>query len=376
MLALRPLCRNVSGIFCVYKFWRILPGIFLADFSGAFFSPCAPAEVRRSIFLDFLEGNFVGNLAGILRDFFRTHKKTQIFRGKFWSFFREKLRSPKKIFRAKIRSADMPPNTSSRKNEEKKSGDKSANKSSASPKPHPSKPHPCNMPQAKTEIALQFSECCAAEIALQHSLVCTVDVILTKSCAAASEKLHCNIAKAALQESGAFLPLSCGFQAPTFGHPRLGPAEKSGSPKIKIREKSVLPKTDPNGPNLGGNFGPEKKYLAPPPPPNSPQTPGTLPAPCPPSPARRETPPPGIFNKESSPPPSPSVSVPPPLPPTEKNKKYPRRPPSNTWDKQVSAKFSCFLAVFCKIHSAGRGLFRTGRCVFHIGNHKNHEKKN
>ena len=88
---------------------------------------------------------------------------------------------------------------------------------SASPKPHPSKPHPCNMPQAKMEVALQFLECCAAEVALQQSLFCNADVILTKSCAAASKKLHCNIAKAALQESGAFLPLSCGFQAPTLG---------------------------------------------------------------------------------------------------------------------------------------------------------------
>ena len=68
---------------------------------------------------------------------------------------------------------------------------------SASPKPHPYKPHPCNMPQAKTEVALQFSECCAAEVALQHSLFCNADVILTKSCAAASEKLQCNIEKAA-----------------------------------------------------------------------------------------------------------------------------------------------------------------------------------
>ena len=42
-------------------------------------------------------------------------------------------------------------------------------------------------------------------------------------------KLHCNIEKAALQESGAFLPLSCGFQAPTFRHPRLGPAEVARS---------------------------------------------------------------------------------------------------------------------------------------------------
>ena len=96
---------------------------------------------------------------------------------------------------------------------------------SGSPKPHPSKPHPCNMPQAKTEVALQFLECCAAETALQHLLFCSADVICTKSCAATNEKLHCNIEIAALQESGAFLPLSCGFQAPTFRHPRFGLAE-------------------------------------------------------------------------------------------------------------------------------------------------------
>ena len=77
------------------------------------------------------------------------------------------------------------------------------------------------MPQAKTEVALQFLECCAAEVALQHWLFCSAEVILTKSCAAASEKLHCNIGKAALQESGAFLPLSCRFPA-GFKPPRLG----------------------------------------------------------------------------------------------------------------------------------------------------------
>ena len=81
------------------------------------------------------------------------------------------------------------------------------------------------MPHAKTEVALQFFECCAAETALQHSLFCSEDVICTKSCAAANEKLHCNIEIAALQESGAFLPLSCGFQAPTFRHPRFGLAD-------------------------------------------------------------------------------------------------------------------------------------------------------
>ena len=83
------------------------------------------------------------------------------------------------------------------------------------------------MPQAKTEVALQFLECCAAETALQHSLFCSADAICTKSCTAANEKLHCNVEIAALQESGAFLPLSCGFQAPTFRHPRLGLAEKN-----------------------------------------------------------------------------------------------------------------------------------------------------
>ena len=88
---------------------------------------------------------------------------------------------------------------------------------SASPKPHPSKPRPCNMPQAKTEVALQFSECCTAETALQHCLFCSAEVIWTKSCAAANEKLHCSIEKATLQESGAFLQLSCGFKPPRLG---------------------------------------------------------------------------------------------------------------------------------------------------------------
>ena len=88
---------------------------------------------------------------------------------------------------------------------------------SASPKPHPSKPRPCNMPQAKTEVALQFSECCAAETALQHWLFCSAEVIGTKSCAAANEKLHCNIEKAALQESGASCRFPAGFKPPRLG---------------------------------------------------------------------------------------------------------------------------------------------------------------
>ena len=77
------------------------------------------------------------------------------------------------------------------------------------------------MPQAETEVAPQFSECCAAEVALQHWFFCSVAVILSKSCAATSDKLQRSIEKKLrLQESGAFLPLSCGFQAPTFRNPR------------------------------------------------------------------------------------------------------------------------------------------------------------
>ena len=55
---------------------------------------------------------------------------------------------------------------------------------SASPKPHPSKLHPCNVAQAKTEVALQFSESCAAEVALQHSLFCSAEMSF-------AQKLRC-----------------------------------------------------------------------------------------------------------------------------------------------------------------------------------------
>ena len=105
------------------------------------------------------------------------------------------------------------------KNEEKKSGER-IHEQSASPKPHPSKPHPhYSMPQAKTEVALQFSECLAAEIALQHWLFCSADVIMTKSCAASSEKLQCNIESLKLRCRK--VALSCCFPA-DFKLPRLG----------------------------------------------------------------------------------------------------------------------------------------------------------
>ena len=85
--------------------------------------------------------------------------------------------------------------------------------SSASPKPHPSKPHPSNMPQAKTEVALQFLESCTAEVALQHSLLCNVDIFFTKSCAATNKETALQHRKAGLQESGA----SCRFPAGLVG---------------------------------------------------------------------------------------------------------------------------------------------------------------
>ena len=75
--------------------------------------------------------------------------------------------------------------------------------------------------QLRTEVALQFSECCAAEVALQHWLFCSAEVISTKAapqrtknCTATLKKLRCRK-----------VALSCRFPAPTFRHPRLGLAE-------------------------------------------------------------------------------------------------------------------------------------------------------
>ena len=70
-------------------------------------SPCAPAEARRRFFFYFSQGNldnWVGNLEGIFRGFFLTHRtKAQKFRGKFRSIFHKKIRgSKRKIFRAKF----------------------------------------------------------------------------------------------------------------------------------------------------------------------------------------------------------------------------------------------------------------------------------
>ena len=73
------------------------------------------------------------------------------------------------------------------------------------------------MPPAKTEVALQFSECCAAETALQHWLFCSAEVIWTKSCAAANENCTATSKKLRCRK----VALSCRFPA-GFKPPRLG----------------------------------------------------------------------------------------------------------------------------------------------------------
>ena len=108
---------------------------------------------------------------------------------------------------------------------------------------------------------------CAAIFGMLRCRSCTATFVFLQcachfdqSCAAASEKLHCNIAKAAFQQSGAFLPPSCGFQAPKFRHPRLGPAEQpflSSSCGAPFCTFGVSPDDAPHAPSTQCNT--EKK---------------------------------------------------------------------------------------------------------------------
>ena len=97
---------------------------------------------------------------------------------------------------------------------------------SASPKPHPSKPHPCNMAQAKMEVALQFSESCAAEVALQHSLFFSAvwksflpkaALQRAKNCTATLKKLRCRK-----------VALSCRFLRISIRSPPRKPNQRKG----------------------------------------------------------------------------------------------------------------------------------------------------
>ena len=89
------------------------------------------------------------------------------------------------------------------------------------------------MPKAKTEVALQFSECCALlklHCNIRFSaLVPKAALQQAKNCSATLKKLRCRE-----------VPLSCGFQAPTFRHPHLGPAEVICSPYSRSDSRNWL----------------------------------------------------------------------------------------------------------------------------------------
>ena len=88
------------------------------------------------------------------------------------------------------------------------------------------------MPQATTEVALQFLESCAAETALQQSLFCNADVIFTKGCAATRKKLHATLKKLRCRK----VALSCRFPADfRLPLPRLGPADLGASRMVRCR---------------------------------------------------------------------------------------------------------------------------------------------
>ena len=90
--------------------------------------------------------------------------------------------------------------------------------------PTPLHPTPATCHKRKRKLHCNFQK-----VALQK-LHCNIRFsALRKSFSPKSGKLQFNTEKAALQESGAFLPLSCAFQAPTFRLPRLGPAENGGN---------------------------------------------------------------------------------------------------------------------------------------------------
>ena len=97
---------------------------------------------------------------------------------------------------------------------------------STSPKPHASKPHPATWHKRKRKLRCSFRK-----VALQM-LHCSIRFSAVRTSFLPEAALQ--QAKTALQHwkscvailSGAFLLLSCGFQAPTFRPPRLGPADK------------------------------------------------------------------------------------------------------------------------------------------------------
>ena len=86
-------------------------------------------------------------------------------------------------------------------------------------------PTPLNPTLATRHQRKQKLRCSLRKVALQHFLFCSADIIFTKSCAATNEKLQCNIEKLRCKKV-ALSRRSCGFQAPTCRHPRLGQSLK------------------------------------------------------------------------------------------------------------------------------------------------------
>ena len=86
-------------------------------------------------------------------------------------------------------------------------------------------PATCHKRKQKLRCNLRKWRCrsCTATFAFLRS----AEVIFTKFKAALQQAKNCSatLKTQALQERGAFLPVSCGFQAPTFRPPCLGPAD-------------------------------------------------------------------------------------------------------------------------------------------------------
>ena len=113
--------------------------------------------------------------------------------------------------------------------------------------------------------------------------------------------------------------------------PRIAARTAAGIGIAGISHRSILKAcrffasqaNQPRGSLLGGHFGPEKKYLAPAPPKNPQFAADTLPAP---RPLLGDLPALLGFSIKNRPPPSRRPRTPPSPSPSQKNKKYPKRP--------------------------------------------------
>ena len=108
-----------------------------------------------------------------------------------------------------------------------------ANQQVLNPTPLNPTPATCHKRKRKLRFGMLRCRSCTATLAFLQC-GCHFDQKAALQCS--KRKLQCDFEKTALQQSGAFLPLSCGFQAPTFRHIRLGPAE----PTFSSNSRSVF----------------------------------------------------------------------------------------------------------------------------------------